>query len=289
MVFLKYFKKKQTPEADPTPSDSGARIDQGLTIGPRLSSLSGSLFHKLAGKASFLERQQRLVNDLEKEGHLIFAVKYRSQLDFLFLHSRLSQAGLQPPVFAFDMRPLFWLPASKAIRLFVSFLRYYVKEGSFPNPYKTGDYRELILREDPSVLFLVGKTGYYRRVGLMEQDPLHLLIETQRQMEKPIILVPSLIFHGKAPEKQQKGIVDIFFGQKHRPGSLRKLMTFLRNYKNNVLEVADPLNVKNWLAAESDQSSSKTGLAFQLRRELIDRIDRHRRVVTGPVMKSRWK
>ncbi|MEJ2365929.1 MAG: 1-acyl-sn-glycerol-3-phosphate acyltransferase, partial [Deltaproteobacteria bacterium] len=30
-------------------------------------------------------------------------------------------------------------------------------------------------------------------------------------------------------------------------------------------------------------------LAFQLRRELIDRIDRHRRVVTGPIMKSRWE
>ncbi len=289
MGFFKFFKKKRVSEPGSSQPDSGAKIDQCLTVDPELSSPLGSLLHKVAGKASFLENQQRLLKEIEEQGHLIYAAKYRSQLDFLFLNSRLSQAGLQPPVFAFDMRPLFWLPASKAIKLLFSFLHHYFKEGRFPNPYQTGDYRDLILRRVPSVLFLVGKAGYYRRVGLIEQDPLHLLLEVQRRMEKPIILVPSLIFHGKAPQKQHKGIVDIFFGDKERPGSLRKLLSFLRNYKNNILEIAEPLNLKDWLAGQPNMNSSKTGFAFQLRRELIDRIDRHRRVVTGPVMKSRWE
>ncbi|MEJ2430909.1 MAG: 1-acyl-sn-glycerol-3-phosphate acyltransferase, partial [Deltaproteobacteria bacterium] len=57
----------------------------------------------------------------------------------------------------------------------------------------------------------------------------------------------------------------------------------------NILEIAESLNLKVWLADQPNLDSSKTGLAFQLRRELIDRIDRHRRVVTGPIMKSRWE
>jgi glycerol-3-phosphate O-acyltransferase len=226
---------------------------------------------------------------MKEEGLLVYAAKYRSQLDFLFLNSRLSEADLPPPAVAFDMRPFMWLPASRAIRLLISFVRHYFKEGQPPNPYQTGYYRELVLQREPAVLFLVGKAGYYRRFGFAEQDPLHLLIETQREMELPIILVPSLIFHGKAAEKQHKGILDIFFGHKEKPGRLRKLAAFLRNYKHNILEVAEPLNLMDWLAGQENPAYSSAGLAFQLRRELIERIDSHRRVVTGPVSKSRWE
>ena len=289
MALFKFFKPKQAGDSTDSPPEVTSQMDQGFTIGPKPPSFSGRLVYKLSGKASFLESQQRLLTDLDQEGLLIYAVKYRSQLDFLFLNSRLSQAGLRPPSFAFDKRPLLWLPATRAVRLFFSFLRHYLKEGQIPNPYQTGYYRDLILRQVSSVLFLVGKAGYYRRFGFTEQDPLYLLIEMQPQMEKPIILVPSIIFHGKAPEKQQKGVVDIFFGDKERPGGLRKLVTFFRNYKNNILEVAEPLNLKEWLADQQTQNPSKTGLAFQLRREIIDRVARHRRVVTGPVMKSRWE
>ncbi|MCG6945433.1 MAG: hypothetical protein LJE87_08805, partial [Deltaproteobacteria bacterium] len=289
MALFTFLKRKRTSKPNGDSPDTAVQIDQGLTIGSKSPSFFGRVLHKLASKSSFLESQQRLLKDLENEGLLIYAVKYRSHLDFLFLNSRLPQADLRPPVFAFDLRPIMWLPAFKAIRLIFSFLRHYIKEGAFPNPYQSGDYRDLVLEREASVLFLVGKAGYYRRFGFTERDPLHLLLETQRQTDMPIILVPSLIFHGKAPDKQQKGVVDIFFGHKERPGSLRKLVAFLRNYKNNILEVAEPLNVKEWLAGQAVQNPSKSSLAFQLRRELVDRIDQHRRVVTGPVLKSRWE
>ncbi|MEJ2365651.1 MAG: hypothetical protein P8075_18615, partial [Deltaproteobacteria bacterium] len=218
MAFFRFFKKKPESEPDSPHPESGAKIDQHLTVEPKFSSPLGGLLRKLASKATFLESQQRLLKEMEEQGYLIYASKYRSQLDFLFLGSLLTRAGLRPPLFAFDTRPLLWLHFTKAVRLLVSFSHHYLKEGRFPNPYQTGDYRELILSEKPSVLFLVGKTGYYRRVGLMEQDPLHLLVDVQRVMDKPIILVPSLIFHGKAPQRQHKGIVDVFFGDKERPG-----------------------------------------------------------------------
>ena len=289
MAFFGFFNKKQKSQPDSAQAESDAKIDQFLTVKSTFSSPLGRILYKLASKATLLESQQRLLQEMEEQGYLVYACKYRSQLDLLFLCARLSQAGLQPPMFAFDTRPLLWLHFVKAIKLLFSFLHHYLKEGGFPNPYQTGDYRELVLAQEPSVIFLVGKTGYYRRVGLIEQDPLHLLVDIQRASDKPIILVPTLIFHGKAPEKQHKGIVDVFFGDKERPGKLRKLFSFLRNYKNNILEIAEPLNLKVWLEDQPNLDSSKTGLAFLLRRDLIDRIDRHRRVVTGPIMKSRWE
>ncbi len=283
------FKRNKSSKSDTGLPGSSPHIDQGYRLPPKSSSFLRRFLHRLSCKASFLESQQRLLTAMEEQGLLVYAVKYLSQLDFLFLNSRLSEARLSPPAVAFDVRPLLWLPAWRAIRLLFVFVRHYLKEGQLPNPYQTGYYRDLILGRDSAVLFLVGKAGYYRRFGFAEQDPLHLLIETQRQMDLPIILVPSLIFHGKVPEKRHKGIVDAFFGHKERPGGFRKLAAFLRSYKKNILEVAEPLNLMDWLAVEKNPPYSASGLAFQLRRELIDRIDRHRRVVTGPVMKSRWE
>ena len=171
MALFTFFKRKRTLKPNGDSPDTAVQIDQGLTIGSKSPSFFGRLLHKLASKSSFLESQQRLLKDLENEGLLIYAVKYRSHLDFLFLNSRLSQADLRPPVFAFDMRPILWLPAFRAIRLIFSFLRHYLKEGAFPNPYQTGDYRDLVLGREASVLFLVGKAGYYRRFGFTERDP----------------------------------------------------------------------------------------------------------------------
>ena len=102
MALFKFFKRKRPSGSSDDSPDGTSQIDQGLTIGPRSPSFFGWLLHKLAGKSSFLESQQRLLKDLEEEGLLIYAVKYRSHLDFLFLNSRLSQADLRPPVFAFD-------------------------------------------------------------------------------------------------------------------------------------------------------------------------------------------
>ncbi|UCG13154.1 MAG: 1-acyl-sn-glycerol-3-phosphate acyltransferase [Deltaproteobacteria bacterium] len=281
------FKRKPTKSPADDLSATMSDADLGCSLGRFPTSILDRLLDKVFSKASFLESQQHLLQDFKQRGLLVYSVKHRSQLDFLFLNSRLRLAGLRPPGTAFDMRPILWLPAFQAIGLLLKFIRHYVKEGHLPNPYQTGYYRELVRQRESSVLFLLAKGGYYRRFGFAEEDPLHLLIEMQRQIDYPITLVPSLIFHGKGPEKRQRSIVDIFFGNKERPGRLRKLVTLLRNYKHNVLEIAEPLNLMGWLTNQEIQESPETELAFQLRRELIDRTDGHRRVVTGPVMKSR--
>jgi hypothetical protein len=120
MTFLRFFKKKPELQSYYAHPESVAKIDQYLTVEPRFSSPLGALLHKLAGKATFLESQQRLLKEMEEQGYVIYASKYRSQLDFMFLGSVLSQTGHRPPVFAFDTRPLLLLHFTKAIRLLVS-------------------------------------------------------------------------------------------------------------------------------------------------------------------------
>jgi len=55
--------------------------------------------------------------------------------------------------------------------------------------------------------------------------------------------------------------------------------------QERVVEVAEPVNLKEFLATAPRTAASD--LAQQIRRELIYRLDVQRRVITGPVMKSR--
>ena len=67
MAFFRFFKKKQESEPDSTHLDSGAKIDQCLRVEPKFSSPLGRLLHKLAGKATFLESQQRVLKEMEEQ------------------------------------------------------------------------------------------------------------------------------------------------------------------------------------------------------------------------------
>ena len=90
----------------------------------------------------------------------------------------------------------------------------------------------------------------------------------------------------KAPFRENKSLWQLFFGDSENPGKLRKLgLCFLRA-KSAVVEVAEPVNLKEFLATAPTDGRLRD-LAQQIRRELIQRLDVQRRVITGPVMKSR--
>ena len=81
-------------------------------------------------------------------------------------------------------------------------------------------------------------------------------------------------------------MLQLFFGDVENPGKLRKLGLCFLKAKRAVVEVAEPVNLQEVLAAAPKDGRLRE-LAQEIRRELINRIDLKRRVITGPVIKSR--
>jgi len=241
---------------------------------------------RLIAKASMPEDQQRLLEDLSKRGHVVYAVKYRSQIDLVYLTARLYQLGLPSASFAFDLHPYLWQPRWYALKIILYHIGHLLRYGCLPNPYENGYYRQKVKEGTSGLFFLVGKKGYYRRTILVGNDPLEHLLEIQQETEKPIFVIPFFLLYSRAPGREKRGLFDIFSSSREEPGFIRKFLSFLRGYPDAVLEAGEPLNLQDVLPELSENVSEKRKQIFQLRRDLIESIDEIKRAVLGPTLKS---
>ncbi len=239
-------------------------------------------FSRVTVNPRHLER----LRELADRGAVVYALKYRSHLDFLFFNRRYQKLGVRGPEVAFDLNLWMWQPFSHLVQIISAAVNYFTRRRAWPNPFQDGYFLKTLKEKRGSLLFLVDQVGFRQRFLKPREDPIRHLLELQEQLDCPIFLVPQMVMYEKLPFRENKGLWQHFFGDSENPGKLRKLGLCFLKAKRAVVEVADPVNLKEVLA-EAPPGGSLRELAQQIRRELIQRIDTQRRVITGPVVKSR--
>ncbi len=239
-------------------------------------------FSRVTVNPKYLERLQELAH----QGAVVYALKYRSHLDFLFFNRRYQKLGARAPEVSFDLNLWMWQPFSHLLQIIITALNYFTRRRSWPNPFQDGYFKRTLEENRGSLMFLVDPVGFRQRFLKPREDPIRHLLEIQAQLDFPIFVIPQMVMYEKDPEKEFKGLFQLFFGDSENPGKLRKLgLCFLKS-RQAVVEVAEPVNLKEVLAT-APQEGRLRELAQEIRRELIRRIDLKRRQITGPVIKSR--
>jgi glycerol-3-phosphate O-acyltransferase len=239
-------------------------------------------FTKVTVQPRMIERLQ----ELSRQGVVVYALKYRSTLDFLFFSRRYRQLGAPVPEVAFDLNLWIFQPFSHLVQIISAGLNYFTRKKAWPNPFQDGYFLGILQEKRNALLFLVDQVGFRHRFLKPREDPLRHLLEIQEQADFPIFLVPQLIMYSQDPTREDKGLLDLFFGDRENPGRLRKLGLCVRKSKKAVVEVAEPMDLKEFLASSAAQTNPNLR-AQNLRRELIQRLDQKRRIVTGPLVKTR--
>jgi glycerol-3-phosphate O-acyltransferase len=239
-------------------------------------------FKRVTVQPRYLER----LRELADRGAVVYALKYRSHLDFLFFNRRYQRLGVTAPEVAFDLNLWMWQPLSHLVQIISAAVNYFTRRRSWPNPFQDGYFYNTIREKRGSLLFLVDQVGFRQRFLKPREDPIRHLLEIQETVDFPIFLVPQMIMYEKAPFRENKGLWQLFFGDSENPGRLRKLGLCLLKAKSAVVEVVEPMNLQEALAAATPDVRLRD-LAQEIRRELIQRLDVQRRIITGPVMKSR--
>ncbi len=240
---------------------------------------------RLFTRVNISPRRLEELQQLKERGSVVYAIKYRSHLDFLFFNRRYRQTGAPPPEFAFDLSLWMWQPLSHLIQIISASINYFTRTRHWPNPYADNYFQWILSQGTAGLLFLVDEVGFRQRFFRPKEDPIRHLLELQRQQELPIFLVPQMVME-KDPAREDKGLLQLFFGDSEHPGRLRKLALFLFRGNKAVVEVAEPLNLQEVLADPANSSYSLEEVAQHVRRELINRIDLTRKVISGPVVKS---
>lgn len=246
--------------------------------------------------AFFLERlfsgvymgaeQADIVKNIPDEAIIVYTTKYKSRFKFLFSHTRYRQVHLPVPELVFDSGSYFWQPLSRVFRICLAYLDELIQQHRIANPYRSDYYQRALQSSGCAMLALVEKKGFYRRFVREDIDPLGYLIEMQKKIDRPIYLVPQLMFFGKQPLPAVPSLVDLFFGNSQRPGMWRKLVTLIRYPGKIFVELSQPLNLRQWLSQSVHTDRPVDYQALQLRRQLLLQHNRHRQSITGPVLKS---
>lgn len=231
--------------------------------------------------------QTAKLESIPDDAILVHVVKFKSYFDFQFCHTRFLQNGLRSPELGLGYHPTLGQPASRFVKIVLAKLDHLFRNGYLPNPYKSGYIHRELIAGRSAFFSLVEKKGFYQRFVKSAVDPIEYLIEMQRATDRPIYIVPHLIFFGKKALRSRISAWDILFGSETNPGTIRKLLILLKYPGSIFLEISDPVNLADFLSSHENRTRSTIHLSLVLRRRLLLQLNRHQQSITGPILKSR--
>jgi len=248
--------------------------------------LLGWVFSALFRRAKVDENAQEGLKQLQKEGTVVYATKYRGHLDYLLYHYNLRRRDLPYPKIAFDLNMSLLLPFTRFFKVLFSQLSFFYRSGKLPSPYQTSFYGKAIQEGTPSLISLIDPKRFISRFIHAEKDHLQFLLETQKNLDRPIFIVPQLILYETSVEKDYETLTDILFGYRDYPSVLRKILMFAKHRGEAFIDFGQPLDLKAYLQSQAPDRPLHA-MVTEIRDALIESIDSRKRVILGPIMKSR--
>lgn len=246
----------------------------------RKSFLCRFLFDRYISRVTIDQAYVDELNALSEKGFIVFAQKNKSQLNCLIMRDVFLKT-IKGNIFCHSINMSFWQPLSVNFRIFLNHLcRMIFRSGeSHDQQYIL---KEIARNNCRAILYLRG-SGFLSLKPW--KDPIIQLINAQKELDRPIYLVPVLVSYGRRREKTQKTISEIIFGMKENPGAIRRTITFFRYSKKARILCSRPVDLSEFL--EKNKGRSPETISYNMRRELIERIDSEKRAIFGPVLKSR--
>ncbi len=232
------------------------------------------------------KEQTNILHHLQKDGIFIYATHYKSNFEFLFYYTRYKTSGLPFPEIGFDHKLFIWQPLSRLFRILLANIDSFFHDSSLPNPYRTGYIRNELITGRSALISLIDKKSFYQRFVKAKHDPVRYLIEIQQSIDRPIYVIPQLMFFGRKPQRSTPRLIDILFGTTHNPGRIRRLLALFKKPGHVFVEISEPINLKHYLKHPENFKRSIEHLSYDLRRRLIEQVNRHRQSITGPVIKT---
>lgn len=233
------------------------------------------------------ENWSKAVQQAARQGVVVHVMRSISYLDFLCLDFLLKKYGLPAITFVNDLGLSILEPFGRGNRRLL-FKRQVPQDNALKATLMAHTGALLFLRRPPRWRQLqpmqpsTAKSA--KRGSPLEIDLLRTLVEAQRLTDQPILLLPQTFVWSKRPPSQRMSVTDLLFGPTEWPGRIRVLLLFIFNYKNALLRSGEPFDVKAFIEANPDLNDAQ--LADKVRYALMQRLERERTVVLGPMQKT---
>lgn len=245
------------------------------------------LIKRLILKLNFDDHNIEKIKNIDTDSIVVYASKNKRVLDFLYYHTKLKWLELPYPQIGFDFRFIFLLSVKRLFQIFLCHMDHFVRFFHFKDAYTTGYATKELLNGRSGFVSLIEENDFYKRFIKSTPDPLFLLIELQKGIEKSVIIIPEDIIYVTKPMRKDPTLRDLFFGTHEKPGFVKRFYTIMKQPEKIRVELANPVNLKTFLNRPEIEQLDSEFQAHRLRKHLVDILNRQRRSITGPILKSR--
>lgn len=235
----------------------------------RYGPISRFLFRKFFGPVHFPEAAQEQLEDLARRGTIVYVMRSAGLLNVLYFNWAFVRRGL---------------PLARALLGLSTFLPRPIEKllHRFRRVATADSVVDAVARGDAAMVFL-RRPALLRSKGASIDDPFPKLVALQRQLDRPIFLVPQLLIFKRAPVRLRPGVTDVVLGSAEVPGRLHAFVSFLFNYRRSFVKVGKAIDLQQVLEAEPETNDAI--LARKVRGSLGVGLNRELRAVVGPPLK----
>ena len=224
------------------------------------------------------ERWSGAVREAAQRGIVVYVMRSISFLDFLCLDFLLKRFSLPLVRFVNDLGLWILEPFGKGGRR-LRLRRQIPEDRALAQTIQEQVSALLFLRRPPRL-----GQKQQRKGAQTDTDLIGVLIATQREVQRPILLVPQTFVWSKRSASARPGLLDVFLGPREWPGMIRVFFQFVFNYRNALLRSGEPFDLQAFLAQHDRLTDEE--IADKVRYALLRRIERERAIVIGPTQKS---
>ncbi|MCF6246237.1 MAG: 1-acyl-sn-glycerol-3-phosphate acyltransferase [Desulfobacula sp.] len=241
----------------------------------------------LINKPNFDDHNIEKINRIDPDSIVVYASKSKRITDFIYYHTKLKSLDLPYPQIGFDLIFFSLQPAKRLFQIILCHLDYFFHHFHFKDAYTSGYFTKELLNGKAGFVCLIEEDDFHKRFIKATPDPLYVLIELQKATDKPVMIIPEDIIYITKPMQKNPGLADILFGTHEKPGRIKRLYTILRYPEKIRIELAHPVNLKEFLSSQKIEQLETEFQTHRLRKHLVDILNRQRRSITGPLLKTR--
>jgi len=258
------------------------RLYRRESLYPETNFLLRRLVGKVLSKINFDTEAAGELKKLNNEGLVVYALKDRSRLNSLILWDLARRKGIPMPVHSYDVDMTLWQPLSAALHVMTTSVRRFFCRRRDADGDGMMSVRNH-LAAGRSLIIHLGGSEFFENKKV--DAVLNELLEAQEALDRPLYIVPMLVTYGRRREKEKESLLNILFGQTDNTMFLQRLVSFLRFASKIYVMPAEAVEVSRFRNEHIGRPLPET--IYNLRSDLLGRIDEEKAALIGPFLKSR--
>ncbi|HNY65326.1 MAG TPA: 1-acyl-sn-glycerol-3-phosphate acyltransferase [Deltaproteobacteria bacterium] len=232
----------------------------------------GPFLRRLFNQITIPELYRESLSSLSRKGHIVFVHSTSSTVDAMLMNYRFQREDLPVPRVIFNRKLTLLQPISRSLKLLTGFL------AGMPSPFENDFYRRFVHDEGSASLLSLDTVGTKGK-----PDPILELLKVQRDIDKPVYLIPQRIVYNRSPLK----VRDATREEKASSRSFRKVMTLLKAEERGFIEHGEPINLKDVIRHNLGGSKFFEEIATDIRNELQQQLAVLGRNISGAPIRER--